>query len=50
LFEHRVPAAANDLPAIVAAFETALGAVIREIVLWTLSHPLSAGREAAKAS
>lgn len=45
LFEAHVPAAANDLPAIVTAFDDALGRVLKEIVLWTLSHPLSAPRD-----
>jgi cholesterol transport system auxiliary component len=38
-FEKRVPATANDVPAIVAAFNTATVAVLREIVVWTLSNP-----------
>jgi cholesterol transport system auxiliary component len=38
-FEERVPAAANDVPAIVAAFNTAADAVLREIVGWTLRNP-----------
>ncbi len=38
-FEARVPAAANDVPAIVAAFAAATDAVLREIVEWTLSNP-----------
>jgi cholesterol transport system auxiliary component len=45
LFEAHVPAAANDLPAIVTAFDTALGTVLKAIVLWTLSHPLTAPRD-----
>ena len=38
-FEKRVPATANDIPAIVAAFNTATTRVLRDIVLWTLSNP-----------
>jgi ABC-type uncharacterized transport system auxiliary subunit len=45
LFEAHVPAGANDLPAIVTAFDTALGRVLKAIVLWALSHPLTAPRD-----
>jgi cholesterol transport system auxiliary component len=38
-FEKRVPATANDIPAIVAAFNTATVGVLRDIVLWTLTNP-----------
>ncbi len=38
-FERQVAAAANDLPAIVAAFDEALGGVMKETVLWTLANP-----------
>ena len=43
-FEQRVSASADNVPAIVAAFDTAADAVARDIVLWTLtnqalSHP-----------
>ncbi|MBV8737010.1 MAG: membrane integrity-associated transporter subunit PqiC [Alphaproteobacteria bacterium] len=38
-FEKRVPATANDIPAIVAAFNTATVGVLEEIVVWTLSNP-----------
>jgi cholesterol transport system auxiliary component len=38
-FERRASAAANDLPVIVAAFDEALGGVMKAIVLWTLSDP-----------
>ena len=38
-FERQVAAAANDLPVIVAAFDEALGGVMKEIVLWTLANP-----------
>jgi cholesterol transport system auxiliary component len=38
-FEQRVPAAANGVPAIVAAFNTATQSVLRNIVVWTLSNP-----------
>jgi cholesterol transport system auxiliary component len=38
-FEQRAAAAANDVPAIVAAFNTANEAVLRDIVVWTLGNP-----------
>jgi cholesterol transport system auxiliary component len=38
-FEERAPAAANEVPAIVAAFNAATDAVLREVVVWTLSNP-----------
>jgi cholesterol transport system auxiliary component len=38
-FDQRVSAAANDVPAIVAAFNTATSSVMRDIVVWTLSNP-----------
>jgi cholesterol transport system auxiliary component len=37
LFERLVPASANDLPAIVTAFNAALGVVATEIIQWTLA-------------
>ncbi len=38
-FEQHAAAAANDVPAIVAAFNTANEAVLRDIVVWTLGNP-----------
>jgi cholesterol transport system auxiliary component len=38
-FEQHVPASANDVPAIVAAFNAANDAVVRDIVEWTLANP-----------
>jgi cholesterol transport system auxiliary component len=38
-FERRVPAAAIDVPAVVAAFNAAADAVIRDIVVWTVTNP-----------
>jgi cholesterol transport system auxiliary component len=38
-FERRVPAAANDVPAVVAAFNAAADAVIKDIVVWTVTNP-----------
>jgi cholesterol transport system auxiliary component len=38
-FEQHAAATANDLPAIVAAFNTANEAVLRDIVVWTLGNP-----------
>lgn len=35
----REPARANTVPDIVAAFDAALGTVMKEIVLWTLTNP-----------
>jgi cholesterol transport system auxiliary component len=38
-FERRVPAGANEVPAVVAAFNTAADAVIKDIVVWTVTNP-----------
>lgn len=38
-FERQIPAAANDVPSVISAFNTAADAVLREIVVWTLSNP-----------
>ena len=38
-FERRVPAAAIDVPAVVAAFNVAADGVIRDIVVWTVTNP-----------
>jgi cholesterol transport system auxiliary component len=38
-FERRVPAAANEVPAVVAAFNAATDGVIRDIVVWTVTNP-----------
>ncbi|MBV8122167.1 MAG: membrane integrity-associated transporter subunit PqiC [Alphaproteobacteria bacterium] len=38
-FEQHVPAAANDISSIVVAFNSATDAVLRGIVIWTLSNP-----------
>jgi cholesterol transport system auxiliary component len=38
-FERRVAAAANNVPDVVAAFNSAADGVIRDIVLWTLANP-----------
>lgn len=37
-FERRQPSAANNVPDVVAAFNAAAGAVITDIVLWTVSE------------
>jgi cholesterol transport system auxiliary component len=37
-FEQRVAAAANDVPAVVAAFDAATTAVLRDIVVWTVGN------------
>jgi ABC-type uncharacterized transport system auxiliary subunit len=36
---HQVPASANSVPAVVRAFGDALGAVLSDVVNWTLSAP-----------
>ena len=38
-FERREQASANEIPRIVLAFDEALGAVIKDIVVWTASNP-----------
>jgi cholesterol transport system auxiliary component len=38
-FERREPASANDVPSIVSAFDEALGGVMKEIVVWTVTNP-----------
>jgi cholesterol transport system auxiliary component len=44
-FERRQLASANDVPSIVSAFDEALGGVMKEIVVWTVTNPaLSAKR------
>jgi cholesterol transport system auxiliary component len=44
-FERHEPASENQIPAIVVAFDQALGAVIEDIVVWTARNPaLSAKR------
>jgi cholesterol transport system auxiliary component len=38
-FQRSLPAAANSVPAVVAAFNAATKATLRDIVLWTLNNP-----------
>lgn len=38
-FQQRVRAVATDIPSIVAAYDAATDAVLRDIVVWTLSNP-----------
>jgi cholesterol transport system auxiliary component len=38
-FERRERASANDVPSIVSAFDEALGGVVKEIVVWTVTNP-----------
>ena len=38
-FERREQASANEIPRIVVAFDEALGAVIKDIVVWTARNP-----------
>jgi cholesterol transport system auxiliary component len=39
-FERRQRASANDMPAIISAFDKALGGVMTEIVIWTITNPV----------
>jgi cholesterol transport system auxiliary component len=39
LFERRARASANDVPSIVSAFDEALGGVMKDIVVWTVTNP-----------
>jgi cholesterol transport system auxiliary component len=38
-FERRWRASANDIPSIIIAFDDALGGVMKEIVVWTVTNP-----------
>ena len=38
-FERRQRASANDVPSIIAAFDEALGGVVKDIVVWTVTNP-----------
>jgi ABC-type uncharacterized transport system auxiliary subunit len=38
-FEGHEPAAANDVPSIILAFDDALGGVMKQIVVWTVTNP-----------
>jgi cholesterol transport system auxiliary component len=38
-FERRRPASANDVPSVIAAFDEALGGVMKDIVVWTVTNP-----------
>jgi cholesterol transport system auxiliary component len=38
-FERRAPASENQIPAIVVAFDQALGGVVEDIVVWTARNP-----------
>jgi cholesterol transport system auxiliary component len=38
-FEQRQRASANDVPRIIAAFDEALGGVMKDIVVWTVTNP-----------
>jgi cholesterol transport system auxiliary component len=38
-FERRERASANDVPSIVLAFDEALGGVMKDIVVWTVTNP-----------
>ena len=43
-FEARYPATDNKLPAIVTAFDEALGKIMKEVVTWTVGNPALQGR------
>jgi len=38
-FERRERASANDVPSIISAFDEALGGVMKQIVVWTVTNP-----------
>ena len=38
-FEQRQRASANDIPSIIATFDEALGGVVKDIVVWTVTNP-----------
>jgi cholesterol transport system auxiliary component len=38
-FERRQQASANDVPNVIAAFDEALGGVMKDIVVWTVTNP-----------
>jgi cholesterol transport system auxiliary component len=38
-FDRRVPATANNVPDVIAAFNSATDILIRDIVMWTLANP-----------
>jgi len=38
-FERREHASANDVPTIISAFDEALGGVMKQIVVWTVTNP-----------
>jgi cholesterol transport system auxiliary component len=43
-FERRERAAANDIPSIIMAFNEALGGVMKDIVVWTVTYPRLSGK------
>jgi cholesterol transport system auxiliary component len=43
-FDQRRQASANDVPSIVAAFDEAVGGVMKDIVVWTVTNPALAAR------
>ena len=44
-FERRQRASANDVPSVIAAFDEAIGGLMKDIVVWTVTNPaLSAKR------
>jgi cholesterol transport system auxiliary component len=45
LFERHVPASADDLPSIAAAFDAVLGAVATQTVVWTVTNAAISGKK-----
>jgi cholesterol transport system auxiliary component len=45
-FERRERAGANDVPSIISAFDEALGGVMKDIVVWTVTNPALSRRAA----
>src|SRR5215472_10074938 len=43
-FDHRQRASANEMPAIIWAFDEALGEVMQKIVVWTVTNPALSAR------
>ena len=43
-FEQRQRSSANDVSSIIAAFDEAVGAVMKDIVIWTVTNPALAAK------
>lgn len=46
-FEQHAAASANDMAAVVVAFDAATGALARDVVVWAITNPALAGNQAA---